>query len=75
MNVITTFITRRRPLAIGIAVIVLFALWAAFRPELLFVNKSVDEPFPTSSKTSYQLAPVAHVARIENASLRFRVGA
>ena len=40
---------RRRPFAIVIAASVLFFMWLAFRPELLFVNKSVDEPFPTSA--------------------------
>lgn len=39
---------RRRPFAIVIAAFVLLFLWLAFRPELLFVNKSVDEPFPVS---------------------------
>ena len=40
-------IIRRHPrVALVIAVFVLVALWAAFRPELLFVNKHVDEPLP-----------------------------
>ncbi len=40
---------RKRPLGIVIAIVALFFLWLAFRPELLFVNKSVNEPFPISS--------------------------
>jgi hypothetical protein len=40
---------RSHPLAAAVAVAVVFLLWFAFRPELLFVNKSVNEPFPTPS--------------------------
>jgi hypothetical protein len=40
---------RSHPLAAAVAVVVVILLWLAFRPELLFVNKSVDEPFPTAS--------------------------
>lgn len=32
-------------------VVIFVALWAAFRPDLLFVKKPVDDPFPGS--TSY----------------------
>jgi hypothetical protein len=35
-----------------IAVIVFFAAWLGFRPELLFVNKSVDEPLPGATHAS-----------------------
>ena len=42
---------RRRPLAIVIVAVALFFLWLAFRPELLFVNKTVNDPFPTSAAT------------------------
>lgn len=38
-----------RPLAIALGAALVFLLWLAFRPELLFVNKSVDEPFPTAT--------------------------
>ena len=34
---------------IGAGVIVLAIAWYAFRPELLFINKSVSETFPTTS--------------------------
>jgi hypothetical protein len=40
---------RKRPLAVAAVFVAVFVLWLAFRPELLFVNKSVDEPFPTAS--------------------------
>jgi hypothetical protein len=39
----------RKPATIILALIVLTLLWAAFRPELLLVNKHVDDPFPTTS--------------------------
>jgi hypothetical protein len=37
---------KKRNLIIGIAIIVLAGLWYAFRPELLFINKTVSEEFP-----------------------------
>lgn len=37
---------RRRPLLIVAILAFVVVAWLAFRPELLFVNKSVDEPFP-----------------------------
>jgi len=40
----------RRPYIILIVLIVLLALWALFRPELLFVKKHVDEPLPTTMR-------------------------
>lgn len=33
---------------IVVTVLVLIALWYAFRPEKLFINHKVDEPPPTS---------------------------
>src|ERR1041384_6921664 len=33
-----------------------FAAWYAFRPERLFINKKVNEQFPTASAASNQLA-------------------
>jgi hypothetical protein len=40
-------VTRRQWLLIGVAVAVLVAIgWYLFRPELLFVNKTVNEGFP-----------------------------
>lgn len=41
----------KNPFAVGAAILVLFGLWYAFRPELLFVPKSVDEPFPSPAAT------------------------
>jgi len=37
---------------IGIAIVVAAVAWYAFRPELLFVNKSVSESFPASSASA-----------------------
>lgn len=42
----------RRPLLVLAILAFLVAAWAAFRPELLFVNKSVNEPFPAVSAPS-----------------------
>lgn len=47
---ILTRLTRQQWLAIGAAVVVLGAVaWYLFRPELLFVNKTVNEGFPTAA--------------------------
>jgi hypothetical protein len=49
--------TKKRILATVIAVPILALGWAAFRPELLFVNKTVNEKLPaTSSETTKILA-------------------
>lgn len=37
---------RKRNIMIGVGVIALAGLWYAFRPELLFINKTVNEEFP-----------------------------
>ena len=39
---------KHKPITIGAIIVVLVAAWALFRPELLFVNKSVSESFPVS---------------------------
>jgi hypothetical protein len=39
---------RYRVLILILAAIVLLALWYAFRPEKLIINKKVDEPPPAS---------------------------
>ena len=47
MQKLTTLI--KKPLVlVGMGIFFILA-WLAFRPELLFVNKSVDEPFPTEA--------------------------
>ncbi len=38
---------RRRTIIIAIGVVALFGLWYAFRPELLFVTRQVNEQFPS----------------------------
>ena len=35
-----------RNIIIGVGIVVLAIAWYAFRPELLFVNKTVSEEFP-----------------------------
>lgn len=40
----------KRVLLLAFALVVLFGLWYAFRPEKLFINKRVDEAAPTLSK-------------------------
>jgi hypothetical protein len=43
-------LTQQQRILIGAAIIVLVAIaWYLFRPELLFVNKTVNEKFPTTS--------------------------
>jgi hypothetical protein len=39
----------RKPILIILGLVIVAMLWLAFRPELLFVNKSVDDPFPTTT--------------------------
>ena len=46
------------PIVICLGFVVLFFLWLAFRPELLFVNKSVNEPFPTSTASAVTNSPL-----------------
>ncbi len=42
----------RKPITIILGIAIIALLWLAFRPELLFVNKSVDDPFPATSATT-----------------------
>lgn len=50
----------KRNVLIGIAVAVLAAAWYAFRPELLFVNKTVNEEFPGgAAMASIEKGPMA----------------
>jgi hypothetical protein len=42
----------RKKLLYGLAVIVAIALWAAFRPERLFVNAKVNEAMPASASAN-----------------------
>ena len=39
----------KKKVVVGVGLIVAAVAWYAFRPELLFVNKSVSETFPASS--------------------------
>jgi hypothetical protein len=42
----------RKPVAVIFGILLVAGLWLAFRPELLFVNKSVNDPFPTTAATA-----------------------
>jgi hypothetical protein len=42
----------RKPVVIILGTLIVAMLWLAFRPELLFVNKSVDDPVPTTTATA-----------------------
>ncbi len=55
---------RKRNILIGVGVIVLAGLWYAFRPELLFINRTVNESFPGG----------AAVASIENGPMALSQG-
>ena len=44
-----------RPYFIAGFIVIFVILWALFRPELLFVKKTVDDPFP--GPTSYISVP------------------
>jgi len=46
----------KRNLIIGIGVIALAIAWYAFRPELLFVNKTVNEELPVARPTSMAMS-------------------
>ena len=46
----------KRNLIIGIGVIVLAIAWYAFRPELLFVNKTVNEELPVAQSASMAMS-------------------
>lgn len=51
---------RQRSLIVGgIIVIVVAVLWYLFRPELLFINKTVSEEFPGAKVASTSPQPVA----------------
>jgi hypothetical protein len=47
----------RKPIVITLAILVVVLVWLAFRPELLFVSKSVDDPFPTTTRISSPAHP------------------
>ena len=41
----------RKPIVLAAIGVFLFFAWLAFRPELLFVNKTIDEPFPAATSS------------------------
>jgi hypothetical protein len=46
----------KRNLITGLGVIVLAIAWYAFRPELLFINKTVNEGLPTAEPTTMAMS-------------------
>ncbi len=46
----------KRNLIIGVGVIAVAIAWYAFRPELLFVNKTVNEELPVAQATSVAMS-------------------
>jgi hypothetical protein len=46
----------KRNMIIGVGIIVLAIGWYAFRPELLFVNKTVNEGLPTATPTTMAMS-------------------
>ena len=53
----------KRKIIIGLAVVVLAFGWYAFRPELLFINKTVNEEFPGgAAMASIEKGPIAITA-------------
>ena len=40
--------TKRRRVIVAVAVVVSAVVWYLFRPELLFINKNVNEGFPVA---------------------------
>lgn len=54
--------SRRKPVLIAIGIIVLVGGWYLFRPELLFVNKKVDESFPAAAAVNHNEATPMQLA-------------
>ena len=51
---------KRKPIIIAAGAVVLGTAWALFRPELLFVNKTVNEEFPGGAvMASIEKGPMA----------------
>jgi len=46
----------KRNVYLGIGLIALAAAWYAFRPELLFINRTVDEKLPVAQATSMAMS-------------------
>ena len=46
----------KRKLIIGLGVIALVIAWYAFRPELLFINKTVNEQLPVAEPVSMAMS-------------------
>jgi hypothetical protein len=49
---------QRRRVIIGCAIIAVAIAWYLFRPELLFIDKSVNEAFPAASASAMSSVPI-----------------
>ncbi len=59
---------QKRPFIIALGLVVLAGLWYAFRPERLFVNRTVDESFPQASAATMQAGMEAQPVQVVNGS-------
>lgn len=50
----------KRSIVIAVGVIAVTAAWYAFRPELLFINKTVNEGFPAGAVATSNTKPTIH---------------
>ena len=42
----------KRQILVGVSIVGLAIAWYAFRPELLFINKQVNEQFPVGAQVA-----------------------
>jgi hypothetical protein len=57
-----TMMTSRRKLVIGTSVVAIAVAWYLFRPELLFIDQTVNESFPATASTSSSDMPQMKLA-------------
>jgi hypothetical protein len=55
---------KKRNVAIVLSVIVFAGLWFLFRPERLFINKSVNEGLPATTSAAAAVSPMAPAALV-----------
>jgi hypothetical protein len=60
----------KRNLYIGISVIVLAGAWYAFRPELLFIDKTVNEELPVAQASSMSMSKGSEPAILAKGDFR-----
>lgn len=64
-NALVSLLVHRKKTIAALGLVVLAAAWWAFRPEKLFINKSVDEPAPFAAGSDPQ--PVLTGALVDKA--------